>query len=203
MLNRLKSLVKDIRLYLVILFVAQFELIFFIQYKIITGLQYFFLWPILGTAFISLYVSKYKRKNTPNVLDYLKLITSVSLPFGIHLQNMSIDFENFSTLGIMAITIYATLIVLHLLTFVTDNLRNMNRKYIVALVVMSFVVLLAIIYAFVQQTLAKEAMRNAEFASSEAERQRRIAEELKAESETKLESFRLKFDSLKAIQNSK
>ena len=59
----------------------------------------------------------------------------------------------------------------------------MNWKWGIAFGILVFVTLMSVVYAFVQQTLAKEAERSAILARDQAEVQRQAAEAARAEAE--------------------
>jgi hypothetical protein len=65
----------------------------------------------------------------------------------------------------------------------TKRKSDMKRKHLFIIIGQSIAILLVVVYAFVQQTLAKEAERRAMAAQQEAVKQRDAAEAARAEAE--------------------
>jgi hypothetical protein len=194
-LERIRDLNRNYLLYLIVLTAGIYSLDWMVAYAIITYLQYLFLWTSLGTTFLFIYTLRFRKKVDLKAIEYIKLIIALLLPFVQMIGYLGYANETETLMHAPIIYLWIAFFV-YVFDRIIQKLWLMNRKYITVLIIQAVLSVLIIAYAFVQQTLAKEAERKALAAEKEAVSQRDAAATARAEADIRNAEFQKRIDAL-------
>lgn len=201
-INFLKAAIRNYLPHLLISFIGLYSLDLLFNLRIIEFFDYLFLWCLLGAIFIFFYVLRFKIKHQPSILDYIKLVLVILVPFaqmiGFFGTNDDHDF-----LRLINLAFNTTLILVYIFDKLLTKLWLMNKRYVIVSIIQGIICLTCVAYAYVQQVAANGARRDAEGAKIEADMARSEAERKVRILEVKLENLNFRFDSLKQTQTTK
>jgi hypothetical protein len=195
MIQLLKRLNKDFALTIVILFMALMSLNSLVVTNLIEPHEFFVLWLMLGAVFIVLYSIRFKRKPQVQSIDYVKLCI-ITIGPAIPVLNAYAFDNDMLLLGVVGVAYLPTLAFIYVIDRVIIKHETMNKKLVIVFAIMSFVVVVSIVYAFVQTVKAQAAERAAQAAKAESDTRAYEFEEVRRE----LEKTRAQLDSLKSKQ---
>lgn len=199
MLPMVNYLKKDFTIYLILIFIGLNSLNILFETNAIEVIDYFILWLVLGALFLTLYFIRFKRKVTVVASDYLKLGIIVMTPLVPIVNLYSYNYSGNRFLGTVSVVYFILLISIYYYDYILKPI-TMKRNFIIAFILQSLVVLLCVLYAYVQMMVANEQRRLAEEQKMHAEEQRTIAQRERADTEKKYEEIlklKASLDSLK------
>lgn len=177
----MNKLNKDFALTIVLLFFTIMSLSILGEANWIEFIEGFIVWSVLGTMLLVLYAIRFKRKDHVSLIDYIKLALIMFFPFvSIH---QLIEWENSRLSEFLIIDYFVLLIIVYLLDRFIIKPPPMKKRFVIALIIESVIVLLSLTYAFVQTSIAKEARNEAMAAKELADQLRQEAEKQRSESE--------------------
>lgn len=166
-----------ISVFVVGLFVSQ--LVYFFASPLVGQIT----WAISALAFLMSYLLRWTPRPEKGILEYLKIVGVIMLIiFPVPFYSLVNLGDNFETVRPLTFFVVGTIYVYDRLVFKSEI---MKKKFVAILVAQTVVILLLLMYAFVQKAEADKQLRRAEQQRLQAEKNAARARELEIESSKK------------------